>query len=207
MDTEMRVTFKAFDKMVKLSDLKPSRYQRNTHPPEQIERLALIMREHGVTQPIHVHREYGEIAFGHGRKEAMILNGWDEAPIVYQDFKDDDEYYAKVQSDNGIASWSELDLSKINKDLADLGPMNIDLLGLKFFGVDPAELPEWAGMPEFNQEDKTAFKTCQLHFHSQEAVDQLAKLIGQPITENTRTIWYPSIIIEKASDKRYASDT
>ncbi len=154
--SDMRVTFKAYDKMMPLSELKESRFQRNKHPPEQIERLALIMREHGVTQAIHIHKDYGEIAFGHGRKEAMLLNGWTEAPIVYQDFKDDDEYYAKVQSDNAIAAWSDLDLSMINADLANLGPLNIDLLGLKNFMVDPSEIKN--SSTELNLDDFDKFQ-------------------------------------------------
>lgn len=62
---------------------------------------------------------------------------------------------------------------------------------------------EWKDMPEFSQEDKTAFRTITLHFHDQEGLDKFEELIEQKITDKTRSIWYPEIIIEKASDKRY----
>jgi len=71
----MRITFEQYDLLEKLSNLKTSRFQRNKHSKEQIERLAKIMKELGIRHPIHVHKEYGEIAFGHGRKEAAKLNG------------------------------------------------------------------------------------------------------------------------------------
>ena len=140
----MRVTFKAYDEIKPLRDLKESRFQRNRHPKDQIKRLAKIMREHGVSQPIHIAvvggENLGEIAFGHGRKEAALCNKWNEYPVVYLEFKDLDEYYAKVQSDNAIAHWSELDLADINQDVADLGPdFDIDLLGIKDFVIEPAE--------------------------------------------------------------------
>jgi DNA modification methylase len=137
---EMRIAFSGYDELVKLSSLKKSKHQRNKHPKEQIERLAKIMREHGVRHPIHVSKLSGQICFGHGRLEAAKLNGWKEYPVVYQTFKNDDEEYACVQSDNAIAHWAELDLSAINTDLANLGPdFDIDLLGIKDFVLEPAE--------------------------------------------------------------------
>lgn len=137
---KMRVTFKTFDEMLPLSKLKKSKHQRNKHPQDQIIRLAKIMEKHGVRHPIHISRLSGEVCFGHGRWEAAKLNKYTEFPVVYQDFKDDDEEYACVQSDNAIASWAELDMAGINLDLANLGPdFDIDLLGIKDFVLEPAD--------------------------------------------------------------------
>lgn len=136
----MRITFTTYDDIAKLSTLKASKHQRNKHPKDQIERLAKIMKEHGVRHPIHVSTLSGQVCFGHGRWEAAKLNKWTEYPIVYQEFKDDDEEYACVQSDNAIAHWAELDLSSINNDLQNLGPdFDIDLLGIKDFVLEPAD--------------------------------------------------------------------
>lgn len=140
----MRITFKAFDKLEKLSDLKQSKYQRNKHPDEQIQRLALIMKTHGVRHPISVSTRSGEICFGHGRKAAALLNGYTDYPIIYQDFESDEEEMVCVQSDNAIAMWAELDLAAITEDILKLPPdFNIDLLGIKDFQpviekLDPA---------------------------------------------------------------------
>lgn len=133
----MRIAFASYDEVLPLKDLKRSKHQRNKHPKEQIERLALIMKEHGVRQPIGVSRRSGEVCFGHGRWEAARLNGWTEFPIVYQEFDSDEEEYSCVQSDNAIAHWAELDLSAINTDIPGLGPdFNLDLLGLEGFKLD-----------------------------------------------------------------------
>jgi hypothetical protein len=70
---------------------------------------------------------------------AIKANQWDKAPVVYQDFEDDDQEWLFVQSDNAIANWAELDLKGINADLSELGPFDIDLIGIKDFVVEPAE--------------------------------------------------------------------
>ncbi len=128
----MRITFKTYDELMPLKDLKKSKHQRNKHPQDQIERLAKIMEKHGVRHPIHISRQSGQVCFGHGRWEAAVLNGYKKYPIVYQDFKDDEEEYTCVQSDNAIAGWAELDLAGINIDILSLGPdFDIDLLGIK----------------------------------------------------------------------------
>ncbi len=134
----MRVTFEKYDAMAKLSTLKASKHQRNKHPQEQIERLAKIMREHGVRHPISVSRLSGEVCFGHGRWAAAKLNGWKTYPVVMQDFANDQEEYACVQSDNGIALWAELDMDQIGADIVKLGDeFDVDLLGLQSLATTP----------------------------------------------------------------------
>lgn len=71
-------------------------------------------------------------------------------------------------------------------------------------GIDPEA--EWDGMPEFEHEDKTAFKSITLHFKDQDAIDQFCEATGLDIREKTRFAWYPEIEIERTSDIRYAAD-
>lgn len=149
--TQQRITFQKYDKLMPLKELKRSRHQRNKHPKEQVERLAKIMREHGVRHPISISKLSGEVCFGHGRWEAAALNRWESYPVIYQDFKDEREEYACVQSDNAIAAWAELDLSAIQLDVAGMEGFQIDLLGIKDFelpavqqepGCEEDEMPE-----------------------------------------------------------------
>ena len=67
--------------------------------------------------------------------------------------------------------------------------------------VDPAT--QWAGMPEFDQHDKTAYRTIHVHFANESSVQDFAKLVGQKITERTKYLWFPFIEIETLADKRY----
>lgn len=135
----MEIKFK-YDLLLPLSELKDSLFQHNKHPPEQIKRLAKLMKDDGVRHPIHVSSLSNRICYGHGRKQAALLNGWDEFPIAYQKFDSPEEEYASVQSDNAIAGWAELDLASINADVPDLGPdFDIEMLGLENFTIDIAE--------------------------------------------------------------------
>lgn len=130
----------AHDELVPISKLKPHPRNRNTHPPDQIDRLAKIMEYQGWRTPIKVSTRSGFITAGHGRLAAAIKNKWTEVPVDYQDYETEEQEYADLTADNAIASWAELDLSGINIDIGDLGPdFDIELLGLKEFTIEPAD--------------------------------------------------------------------
>lgn len=122
-----------YDSLVKCHSLQPHPKNRNKHPNDQIERLSKILKYQGVRAPIVVSKRSNKIVKGHGTLQAIKKNGWDEAPVVYQEFEDDDQEWLFVQSDNAIASWAELDLQGINADLPELGPFDLDLIGIKNF--------------------------------------------------------------------------
>jgi DNA modification methylase len=128
-----------YDELVNISDLKAHPKNRNSHPKEQIERLAKILVYQGWRYPVKVSKRSGLVTSGHGRIEAARLNGWAQVPVNYQDYESEDQEYADLTADNAIASWSELDLSGINSDLAELGPFDIDLLGIEDFVLEPLE--------------------------------------------------------------------
>lgn len=64
---------------------------------------------------------------------------------------------------------------------------------------------EWAGMPEFENEDAFgAVHSVKVHFTSDDAIREFAELIGQTVTENTKSIWFPKQVRENL--KKYAVD-
>ena len=129
--------------MVSVKELKPNPLNRNSHPKDQVERLAKILEYQGWRYPIKVSKRSGLITSGHGRLEAAKLLKLKEVPVSFQDYADEAQEYADLTADNAIASWSELDLSGINSDIVDLGPdFDLDLLGIKDFGIDPADKTE-----------------------------------------------------------------
>jgi DNA modification methylase len=129
-----------YDELVSVKSLKPHPKNRNKHPKDQIERLAKILDYQGVRAPIIVSKLSGYICKGHGTLLAIQENGWDKAPVVFQEFDAEDQEYSFVQSDNAIANWAELDLSGINIDLQDLGPdFDVDMLGIRDFEIEPAD--------------------------------------------------------------------
>lgn len=126
-----------FDKMVPVSELKPHALNRNDHPASQIDQLAKIIKFQGWRHPIIVSKLTGFIVAGHGRLAAAKRLNLTEVPVSFQEFTDSDQEYIFLQSDNAIALQAELDLSQIQLDLKDIGPFDIDLLGIKDFKFEP----------------------------------------------------------------------
>lgn len=130
-----------YDAVVPLTELKPHPQNRNTHPKDQITRLAAILAYQGFRYPVKVSKRSGFVTSGHGRIEAARLNGWGIIPVSYQDYDDDAQELADLTSDNAIALWAELDFNGIGEDIAPLGPdFDVDLLGIKDFMLDMSEV-------------------------------------------------------------------
>ena len=62
----------------------------------------------------------------------------------------------------------------------------------------------WQGMPEFDNSDLSALQSIIVHFKTREDADEFSHAIGQIITEQTRSIWFPKAEIVTEKDKRYA---
>lgn len=130
-----------YDYISPVGELRPFPKNRNSHPDDQIERLAKLIKYQGMRAPIIVDAgDRKTIVKGHGTLSACKLLGMSGVPVVLQEFESEEQRYAFVQSDNAIASWSELDFSGINVDLPDLGPeFDVELLGIKGFEIEPAD--------------------------------------------------------------------
>jgi hypothetical protein len=64
----------------------------------------------------------------------------------------------------------------------------------------------WKGMPEFEQENKNTYKTLYVHFRNKEDYEAFAKLIGQNLTEKTKSIWHPALDRTANSLLRWVED-
>jgi hypothetical protein len=65
---------------------------------------------------------------------------------------------------------------------------------------------EWQGMPEYISEDKTPYQQIIVSFENREDVAAFSKLLGQTITPNTRSIYYPKVEIERLVNKLYTTE-
>lgn len=63
----------------------------------------------------------------------------------------------------------------------------------------------YVGMPEFIQNNVAAYKKLTVNFTDEDGIRRFFKLINQPYTAKTRSIWFPHVGIDKLQDKRYAS--
>lgn len=200
----------------KASDLKPYAKNSRVHSEAQVAQIAASIKEFGFTQPILVDGKNGVIA-GHGRLMAALSIGMAQVPVIELSGLTAAQKRAYVIADNKLTENGGWDDALLADELKALGEMGFDLELTGFEDIklisflaggesnDPGA--HWTGMPEFDQEDKTAYRSIQIHFKDQASVDQYAELIGQKITEKTRFVWFPEIEIETYADKRYSAES
>jgi ParB/Sulfiredoxin domain len=200
---------------------KVTAYDRNprTHSDAQVGQIAASIQQFGFTNPLLVDERLRLIA-GHGRLAAALKLGLAEVPCLLIAGLSDEQRRALIIADNKLAQnsgWNvellaaELDsLQAADFDMPLLGFSDGELSQLVWLGEPAGEVNRgatWAGMPEFTQQDKTAFRSIVVHFNDQAAVDKFAGLVEQTITDKTRFLWYPPAEIETYVDKRYAESS
>lgn len=144
-------------KLVPLADIKLNPKNRNKHSPEQIAQFVKILKYQGNRNPGVVSNRSGLLVAGEGRYLAMKEAGETHMPVMFQDFEDEEQEYLYGISDNAIASQAALDLAEIHVDLKDMGPFDLDLLGIKDFQFEPD--PETQGDPDAVPEVPKVAKT------------------------------------------------
>jgi len=77
---------------------------------------------------------------------------------------------------------------------------------ISFVDFDEWWKAEWQGMPEYVQEDISAWNTIGVNFRSREDMLAFADFIGQRLTNETRSIWYPKLEFGSCTNRRYISD-
>jgi len=163
------------------------------HPKNQQDALLGVLHEVGVVQNILVNRQSGMVVDGHLRVALALREGQKSIPITYVDLSPDEEALI-----HALAALAFVDKVKLGELLADVQTGEAALqqmlaeLAVKT-GVTPPNDPleEWQGMPEFEHEDLTAYKSLIVHFKAQEDVDAFSELVEQRLTEKTKAIWYP----------------
>lgn len=201
------------------------------HSPAQIEQIAASIERFGYTSPIlfddviragNGRHEAVELIYSRGgrvylapgpeRGGKVIPDG--TIPGINCEGWTPDERLAYALADNRIAENATWDEERLREQLEGLCSIDFDLdaAGFDMGSVtmilsagNEANDPyvHWVGMPEFDQQDKRAFRSIPVHFACQEDVDKFADLIGQKISDATRYCWFPETPIERYADKQY----
>ena len=197
----------------KVADLVPSARNARTHSEAQIAQLVASIREWGWTMPILID-EAGGIIAGHGRVLAAESMGLKDVPTMTATGWSDTQKRAYAIADNQLALNAGWDTDILAGEIADL---KLDDFDLPLMGFGEAEtlnlltpaydvsdpLAEWAGMPEYRNEDKTAFRSILIHFKDQDAVDEFARLTEAQLTDKTKSTWFPHLPYHVVSDRSY----
>jgi len=70
----------------------------------------------------------------------------------------------------------------------------------KNFIIEDADAPkvnswkdEWKDMPEYSNKEIEPFKSVIMHFRNEEDYQKFCELIGQSLTDKTKSAWYPKL--------------
>ena len=197
------LTIEWTERRVAVKDLRPNENNPRRIAPEDRERLKKSIQEMGYHQRLLVTPDL-RIIGGHQRRELFLELGMKEIIALVPSRELTDEEFDRLSIQDNL-SFGEFDLKKlgigfkINK-LIEWG-MPRSTLGFLGTAEDPND--HWKGMPQFQNEDKTAFRQIIISFANQEAVNAFAQLIGQKLTQDTKSVWYPKAEIETYMDKHY----
>lgn len=187
----------SYTELRELSNFVENPRNPNKHPEAQLRLLGKIIATQGWRSPIVVSKRSGFIIKGHGRYQAALMAGMEEAPADLQDYATEADEWADMIADNRIAELAELNQSELAVILKEMdGKIDLDLTGFDINALDrvlgePTDpIAEWSGMPEFQNEPK-ACRSLHVHFKTPEDVESFAGAVGQDIGEKTNSIWHP----------------
>ena len=168
----------SFTKMVPIEDVLPNPRNPNTHPQNQIDLLATIIRKQGWRAPITVSNRSGFVVRGHCRRLAALALGLKTVPIDYQDYASEEEEHADLIADNRIAELAVIDDELMVDLIGDLGQSEIEmeLTGFESEMLDEylenmgnGEVPDFqptdeSEQPRLDEKNKTKCPECGHEF-------------------------------------------
>ncbi len=193
------------DKIIKINKLKINKDNPRIIKDEKFKKLINSIKEFPEMlelRPIVVD-ENMIILGGNMRYRACIEAGIKEVPIKIAKGLTEEQKKEFTIKDN--ASFGDWDWDSLGNEW--------NTIDLTKWGVDvwqnsddknnlDAEL-EWTDMPEFNQDDLTPNRQLIISFKTEKDIQDFANLIGQNITEKTKSLWFPKVENEKLFDKIY----
>lgn len=137
----MRIECK-YDELMSLSEVEKRWHpdNENSHPEEQVRSLAKVIAKIGIRHAIHISKQSGKIAGGHGRYLAFKKLGYDKVPIIWENFTDEIEELNYRASDN-LGQYAEFNNEEYVLNLEKAG-LDLKEIDLEEFGVIDFEIPK-----------------------------------------------------------------
>jgi hypothetical protein len=188
------------------------------HDAAQIDALSDALAEVGWAGACLYNERTGRLIDGHARRKVALEQGADKIPVLVGSW--DEVQEAKILATlDPVGAMATADAAALDALLRDVQtasqPLADMLAGLAVrSGVvspestvvtDPAA--EWRGMPEFEHEDKTAYRSLVVHFADEQAVQGFAQIVGQNFSAEAKYIYYPEKERAEHAGENYADDS
>lgn len=119
---------------IDVNDLKPYENNAKKHPQDQIERIALSIKEFGFRQNLVVDKN-NCVIIGHGRLLAAQLLGIDKVPCIRADNLTEEQVRALRLADNKVAE-SQWDFDALDEELDSILDINMADFGFLDGNID-----------------------------------------------------------------------
>jgi hypothetical protein len=188
---------------VPVADLHEDPANARRHPERNVTAIRASLARFGQQTPIVVDAS-NVVRKGNGTLVAARALGWETIRVVRTPLAGVDAaaYAIGDNRTSELAEWDDDALAATLEAIRSEPDFPLDATGfttdevdalLERLGGEPVDDPEaeWQGMPEFEHEDLTPARTIHVHFKGPDDVRAFAELVGQPIGEKTRYLWYP----------------
>jgi hypothetical protein len=202
---------------VKASELIAHPRNWRVHPKNQKEYLESVLKEIGYADALIAYESNGKLCLidGHMRQEVTPDQ---EVPVLVLDVSEEEAEKILITHDP-IAGYAQTDRKLLDEAIRSVsaGEENLQELIARIAlenKITPPEMPgfdpreEWKGMPEFKHDNQESKQSIIIHFKSHKDAQEFGALIGQPITENTKSIWHPKNVVQEVNriGKHYADE-
>ncbi len=187
---------------------------------EDFKRLKRQIEELGIYKPLLCFQEKGKYITlgGNMRLRALREMKFEEVDVSIVKPKSEAEKIKFALSDNDRAGQYDEDMLaelvfphiediKLEDYKIDINEPWLDLKKIiERVGPDIDPNAEWQGMPEFGNTPK-AVKTIFVHFETEQAIIDFAKLLKQTIGEKTKYVWFPKKERQDMKSKAFKNES
>jgi hypothetical protein len=188
---------------LQIQELVPDPTNARQHDDKNLKAIQGSLKEFGQRKPIVI-TEDGVIVAGNGTVEAAKRLGWSKIDAVRIPGDWTPEMIrAFAIADNRTGELSRFDKVILTEQLVQLKEADFRLEALGFTETEVEDFSritnasvlgstdafkEWAGMPEFTNENKRSAFSVMVHFPTEEDVEEFFRVINR---KRAKTFWYP----------------
>lgn len=216
MTQKCKVNPKLESLLVELDGLVVDPNNARLHSDRNVATIAKSLDTYGQQKPISLSPDGTTVFAGNGTVIAARSLKWTHIAAVPFDNDSKELQDGWKIADNRSAELAAWDMDALAREIGKLseGALDIEAIGfsdteiaaiLDGFGDGSSEVSdlskEWEGMPGYEHEDHTSFRRITVHFKSHADAAKFGKAIGQGVSEQTRSLWFPPDEIGHRSDK------
>lgn len=98
------------------------------------------------------------------------------------------------------------ELPEAEPEISDDQTSLLDATQDRLFDCPPVWAEHWQGMPGYEHAKLTSWRDLTVHFRSREDWNVFSELVGQKLTDATKSCWYPKAEIVHIIDQAYKSE-